>query len=301
MSVRRKNKGMLYFLAALLTAALLFAVALAVGRARMEKSAYISAAEGLALLDLGDAVKDMSAAMREGDACRLNRAAGRAEAYLSRAGLGDCSGAYRTIGGICSGEYGDDACERLSEAVGKAIGGDGGTALRKLNAPEDTGGEESGAETEEDRLSLRVLERLGRGKDDLALGKAVSFACPNAAFDICSSEGCGKNCFKYSGDNVFVSIEGDRQRVTMYCFEREVDERYLITQAEAEEKIRALIEREKLSLPCEGQTVLEDGVYKCVFTEDGKADGEALVAVEIYSDTGRLRKYDAVNYYGIKG
>lgn len=293
---KKKNKTLLAVLAAMLIGVLLFAVAFEVGKARKEKSKYISAAERLALLDFAEAVNDMEKAADGGDVAALNRAAGKAEAYLSRAGIGDCGEVYGIIEEICAGECGADVCESLKNAVDKAIEGDGGEALRSLSKNEGVS-EESSAETTDDMLSARLLERIGRGREDVAYSRAVSFACPNAVFEEC---GCDEgNVFKYSGENIFVSIGGESARVMMYCFDREVDDRYSVSEEEAERRAELIIKKEKLRLVGNPSTELRDGVYRTVYFGDGENADLPLVTIEIYSDTGRLRKYDAVNYYRI--
>ncbi len=291
---KKKNKTLFAVLAAITVGVLLFAVALEVSKANEEKEKYISASERLALLDFADAVNEMERAAESGDIAGVNRAAGKAEAYLSRSGLEDCGVVYKVIGEICEGEYDGAACAELSEAVRKAIGGDGGAALRSLSDSEKII-PETGEETTEDLLSSRVLERLGRGRDDVAYGRAVAFACPNAVFRECDSD--EENVFKYSGANIFISIGGESARVRMYCFDRDIDERYSISKEEAERTADMVIKKEKLKISENAQTELADGIYRILYFGEGDLSDTALVTVEIYSDTGRLRKYDAVNYY----
>lgn len=298
MGSKKKNKTIIAVLAAIALGVLLFATATVVGSAREEKSKYISASERLALLDFADAVEEMEAAAQVGDLASVNRAAGKAEAYLSRAGLDNCGEVYGIIGGICEGEYGSDVCAMLLEAVKKAVDGDGGAALRALSGKREER-KESAEETTEDLFSERVLSRLGQGHGDVAYNRAVSFACPNAVFEECDSEGTNPHRIKYAGENIFISIAGENPRVQMYCFDRDVDSRYSISETEAMKTVKSLIKREKLKLPKTSEMTFVDGIYRTVYMGEGEYSDTALVTIEVYGDTGRLRKYDAVNYYRI--
>jgi hypothetical protein len=81
----------------------------------------------------------------------------------------------------------------------------------------------------------------------------------------------------------------------MYCFERDVDPRYSVSKEEAINTALNVVKREKLKLRGEAQTELQNGIYRSVWYND---ESEApLVVLEVYSDTGRLRLYNAVNYY----
>ena len=285
--MRSKAKIAIYCTAAVLTILVLFGTAFTVTRARNEKSRYVESEKKLALLDLRDALNEMEKALLAGDSLALNRAAGMAEAYLSRAGLGDTPEAYRTISLIASGECGDDECKALIDAVKNAINGNVG-ALRGREARTA----EIDQETTEDMLASRMLERIGKGKDDVALARATAFACPNALF---SPAICDDGCFKYSGDNIFIAVGGSNSRVLMYCFERELDPNHSVSEEDALQTAVNVIKREKLKLRGEAHTELQDGIYRSVWYKDESK--EPLVVLEIYSDTGRLRLYDAVNYY----
>ncbi len=289
--MRSKAKIAIYCTAALMTALVLFGTAFTVSRAWNEKSRYMETEKRLALIDLRDALNEMEKALSAGDISALNRAAGMAQAYLSRAGLGDTPEAYRMIGLIASGECGKVECEALINAAEKALEGDNGAALGALRGREERA-METEAETTEDRLASRMLERIGKGKDDVAYSRAVAFACPNALF---RPSACDDGCFKYSGDNIFIAVGGSNSRVLMYCFEREVDPRYSVSEEDALQTAVNVIKREKLKLRGEAHTELRDGIYRCVWCAD--ESGEPLVVLEVYSDTGRLRLYDAVNYY----
>lgn len=292
---KNRNKTIFAVLAAILIGVLLFAVALEIGTAAKEKKKFISASERMALLDFAEAAADMEHAAQIGDIAALNRAAGRAEAYLSRAGIGDCGEVYAVIGGICRGEYGSESLAVISDAAKKALDGDGGAALRALFNDRDKRAESS-EETTEDQLSARVLKRLGKARDDVAYNRAVSFACPNAVFEECES---GEGIIKYAGENIFISIAGESARVQMYCFDRDVDSRYSVSEDEAMQTVQHLIKREKLKL-AEGKTEYIDGIYSTTFAGSGEYSDTPIVTIEVYGDTGRLRKYDAVNYYRIE-
>ena len=81
----------------------------------------------------------------------------------------------------------------------------------------------------------------------------------------------------------------------MYCFERELDPNHSVSEEDALQTAANVIKREKLKLRGEAHTELHDGIYRSVWYKDESK--EPLVVLEIYSDTGRLRLYDAVNYY----
>lgn len=288
------KKKVLLGTAAVAAVILLVGSALTVGWARGEKIRYIESEQAMARRDLCAAADEMLRAMHENDGAALNRAAGRAEVYLSRAGLNDCGEIYREIKKICSGECGEDVCERFADAVRKAAVGDGGRALREIS-----GGEiplvDTEEETTEDLLAARMMKKLGKSRDEVALQRARAFACPNAEFDECATD--MPSAFAYSGENVFVLVSGDAARVVMYCFDRDTDERYSVTREDAERSVDLLIKKEKLRLGESLTTENESGVYRTVCYGKGDLANVPLVTVEIYSDTGRLRLYDASSYY----
>ena len=82
----------------------------------------------------------------------------------------------------------------------------------------------------------------------------------------------------------------------LYCFDRDTDERYSITKAEAERNVELIIQKEKLRLG-EHRTTEENGVLRTVCYGKNDLSSTPLVTIEIYSDTGRLRLYDASDYY----
>ena len=290
--MRSIKKKALACTAAIAAVALLFGTALAVGHARSEKRRYIQSELEMTRRDLCAAAEEMLTAIRGGDEAGLNRAAGKAEAYLSRAALGDCGEIYREIKRICA-EGSEEDCQRLVDAVKEAAEGDG-RALRRIS-----GGEIPPSHTEEettdDLLSSRMMKRLGNARDDVALRRAQAFACPNAEFDVCDTS--LPYTFAYSGENVFVLVSGDTPRVMMYCFDREIDARYSVDTEDADRISEMIIKREKLRLGEKRETERSDGIYRTVFYGKGDLSDVPLVKIEIYSDTGRLRLYDAVNYY----
>ena len=260
--------------------------------ARLKKTEnYAAAQEYLARCDLIDAARDFRDALATGDAKAASRASGRAEAYLSRAGLEGCEYVYTLLRDVCAEKYGEEILDLLVIAAEKARDGDGGEALRQLVKPETSEPEVPEEETE-DALSARILERLGKSGDDVAERRARAFCCPNAAFEECATD--LSRSYKYSGDNVFISLDGESVRVTMYCFDRELDERYEISAEEAARTIESVIRNEKLRLAHDPEQSCEDGIYRFIYPSDS---GEPSVIFEVYGDTGRLRKYDAVNYY----
>ena len=274
------------------TGVLMLTASLAVGHARAQTAKYIESSEAMARSDLADAARMLEEALKIGDRDLLNRAAGLTEAYLSRSGLEDCGGIYAIIGGICSGEYGIEICEELANAAKKALDGDGGAALRRLCEPFESQTEPIPDETTEDALSARVLKKLGRSADDVAERKAQAFCCPNAVLEKCESD--LPESYIFSGDNIFIALEGKRPQVTMYCFDRELDERYTVTSEDAEYAVDMIVKKEKLKLPDSPKQTFENGIYRFDYLSE---NGSILVTFEIYSDTGRLRRYDAVNYY----
>ncbi|MBQ1196602.1 MAG: hypothetical protein IIX44_10200 [Clostridia bacterium] len=287
------KKAALIYTTVIAAAALLFGTALTVGRARAEKTRYIQAELEMIRYDLCAAADEMMSAMNEGDEAELNRAAGKVEAYLSRAALGDCGEIYREIQRICSCGNAED-CQRLVDAVKKAARGDK-NALREISE------EDTSISTEEEKtenlIDSQIVKRLGKDRPSIALQRAQDFACPNAAFDEC-------NCreplsFAYSGENVFVMVSGEAPRVVMYCFDRETDERYSISPNEAERRVELIIKKEKLALG-ECKTTRDGNVYRTVCYEKNGLSSTPLVTFEIYSDTGRLRLYDASDYYKYK-
>lgn len=288
--MRTKAKIALLGTAVFLSAAVIVGALFTANRARCEKNKYIETERRMALLDLCDALIEMDKALADGNTSALNFAAGRAEAYLSRAGFDGAGEAYRMIAMIASGECGADECRALINAAEASLGGDD-NAFSSLNSREMREVKFT-EETTEDMLASRMLERIGKGRDDVAYSRAVGFACPNALFD---EARCDGECFKYSGDNIFIAVGGVNSRVLMYCFEREVDARYSVSEQEALNAAQNVVKREKLRLHGEAHTELRDGIYRNVWYED--ESGEPLVILEIYSDTGRLRLYDAVNYY----
>ncbi len=271
---------------------LLLATAFAVDNAKSEKRRYIESSQELARSDLADAAAMLEEAVRMGDTEAAFRAAGMAEAYLSRTGIENCGAIYAVISGICTGEYGIEVCEDFALAAKKARDGDGGAALRALAGGSATETESLAPETTEDALSARVLKRMGRGGEDIAEKKARAFCCPNAVFERCETDVPAS--YKYSGDNIFISLGGDRTHVTMYCFDRDLDERYTVTSEDAAHTVEMIVKKEKLKLDGDPEQAFEDGIYRFSYRSES---GVELVTIEIYSDTGRLRRYDAVNYY----
>ncbi len=275
--------------AAVAAITLLVGTAMTVTHAMSEKSKYSECEKRLAIADLFEALGEMELAIEQGDISALNFSAGKAEAYLSRAGLGDCGEIYREIKNICAGMGDAEDCKRLADAVRKIADGDE-TAFRKFS-----GGETPSSyteETTEDLLTSRMMERLGKSRDDVALHRAQAFACPNAEFDECKAA----SSFAYSGENIFVLVSGREPRVVMYCFDRETDGRYSVTREEAERSVELIIKKEKLRLG-ELRTTEESGVYRTVCYGKNDFSSTPLLTIEIYSDTGRLRLYDASNYY----
>ncbi len=283
------RKIALFCTAAVAAVVLLVGTAITVTHAMNEKSKYTESEKRLALADLFNALEEMELAIREGDISALNFSAGKAEAYLSRAGLGDCGEIYGEIKNICAGMGGAEDCKRLADTIRKIADGDE-TAFREFSGGEMPS--DYTEETAEDPLTSRMMKRLGKSREDVALHRAQAFACPNAEFDECKSHGS----FAYSGENVFILISGNEPRVVMYCFDRETDCRYSVTREAAERSVELIIKKEKLRLG-EIRTTEESGVYRTVCYGKNDFSTTPLLTVEIYSDTGRLRLYDASNYY----
>lgn len=290
--MKSKNIKILVGVGAAVLCLLLLATAIAVDGAKYEKRKYIESSHELARNDLADAVAMLEEAVRTGNKEAAYRAAGMAEAYLSRSGFDNCGAIYAVISGICSGEYGIEICEDLVFAARKALNGDGGAALRALAGESEPETEPPSPETTEDALSERVLKRIGRGGEDIAEKKATAFCCPNAVFEKCESG--IPSSYKYSGENIFIALEGKRPHVTMYCFDRDLDENHSVTYEDAAHAVEMIVKKEKLKLEGDPEQTFEDGIYRFTYRSES---GEKLVSIEIYSDTGRLRKFDAVNYY----
>lgn len=271
---------------------IMIVAAVTVDSAKAEKRRYIESSQELALNDLADAAAMLEEAVRTGNKETAFRAAGMAEAYLSRAGFENCGALYAILSGICSGEYDIGICEDFAFAAKKALDGDKGAALSALAGSLQPETETSMPETTEDALSSRVLKRIGRDGEDVAERKATAFCCPNAVFERCESD--LPFSYKYSGNNIFIAVDGKHPRVTMYCFDRELDEKHTVTYEDAEHAVEMIIKKEKLKLKGDPEQAFEDGIYHFIYRSDS---GEELVKFEIYSDTGRLRRYDAVNYY----
>lgn len=288
--MKTRAKIALFCTAVILTAAAIFGSIFAVSRARSQKSDYMDAERLLALNDFCEALNEMEQAIAQNDMMALNFSAGKAEAYLSRAHLGDVGESYKMIALIAAGEYGSNECRLLIEAAEKSLGGDYKTLLSLKSYSEiET---EAYEETTEDMRASQMLERIGKGRDDVALARATAFACPHALFEEAE---CNDGYFKYSGDNIFICVGRSNSRVLMYCFEREVDPRYSVSEEEVLNTAMNLVKREKLKLHGEVRTELCDGIYRCVWHNED--DNEILVVLELYSDTGRLRLFNAVNYY----
>lgn len=272
--------------------AIMIAAAVTVDNAKAEKHRYIESSQELALNDLADAAAMLEEAMRTGNKESAFRAAGMAEAYLSRTGLENCGAIYALLSGICSGEYDIEICEDLVFSVKEALKGDGGAALRALAEKNEVKAEATIPDVTEDALSERVLKRIGRGSEDIAERKAEAFCCPNAVIYKCETD--LPESYKYSGENIFIALEGKRPRVTLYCFERELDESHTVTYEDAAHTAEMILNKEKLKVKGEPVQAFENGIYQFTYNSES---GEKLVSIEIYSDTGRLRKFDAVNYY----
>lgn len=284
------KKTALFCAATVAAIALLVGTAMTVNRAMSEKSRYSEAEKRLALADLYAALDEMQSAIEQGDVSALNFSAGKAEAYLSRAGIDGCGDIYREIRNICAGSGGAEDCRRLADAVRKAASGDG-AAFRDYKVDETSSSYTE--ETTEDGFTSKMMKRLGKSRDEVAFRRAQAFACPNAEFDECKSN---STSFAYSGENVFILISGAEPRVVLYCFDRDSDDRYSVTQEEAERSVELIIKKEKLRLG-EHVTTEENGIRRTVCYGKDDLCATPLVTLEIYSDTGRLRLYDASNYY----
>lgn len=283
-------KRIIYCLAALAVAAALLGAAVISENSKAAKKRYADAEKTLALRDFCDALADMERALSESDVDELNRAAGRAEAYLSRASLGDVGEAYKIIRLVASGECSESELKPLISAAKSALAGDE-LAFLPFEAKEKHEAFPT-AETTEDQLLAQILERIGEGRDDVAFARATAFACPNAVFEALE---CTDGFYKYSGENIFVAVGGTGNRVLMYCFERELDPNYTVSREEAIKTAENVVKKEKLKL--KGDPVIElcDGIYRSVWYKTDTA--EPLLVLEVYSDTGRLRLYNACGYY----
>jgi hypothetical protein len=286
--MHKKAKFAFFCTIVLLTSAVIFGSVFAVSRAAVEKAKYIESEKHLAISDLCAALEDMERALTDSDGDALNRAAGRAEAYLSRAGLRDAGEAYGVILRIAEGEGNADDLRELINAARSALNGE----QSAFSVYEQKNTESYSAEATDDKLSAQMLERLGKGRDDVALSRATAFACENAVFDEAE---CADGGFKYSGDNIFISVGGSGNRVLMYCFERDIDPRYSISAQKAMNTTMKIVKKEKLKLGSDPVTELRDGIYRSIWYKENS--DKPLIVLEIYADTGRLRLYNAIEYY----
>ena len=206
------------------------------------------------------------------------------------------------LDGICErasiGEYDIELAYSLSNAARCALAGDGGESLRGLAGPDKKNNSLNGADFE-GTTDYLMLERIGRCEDKIALNRATSFACHNAVLYKCDSSASFPPSFKFSGENVFISLTSDGGHVLLYCFDRDAVVGCRVSSEAAENEAERLIQRERIKLPLgtEKLTEVDGSVYRFDYTCEVDDVKTVIVRIEIYSDTGRLRKYDANNYY----
>ncbi len=259
------------------------------------------AAARLARCDLSDAAAEMAEAaetlLSDEDAVyRLSMAAGAAMAHMSRAQLKGCERAYTLIDSLVERARGGEDiaffCQSFARAVSCAET-DGGKALCDLLQTEQAQAmlfREQSANG--DFLCLRGL---GDGGKTQAERTARSFCCANCKLGLCDSYGFPPS-YVFTGKNVYISLTYDGERVLEYCFDRDVDMSRDIGQKKALEIALGVLKGQGLNVPNENFTVCSnDGIYKFYWSDSSA--GRELVIAEIYADTGRLRRFSALEYY----
>lgn len=311
---------------------ILMLVALGISAAALAAAVYIGAvseratretAERTAALfryDFYESVQEMSV-MLDGappDTAGAVRAAGRAEAYFSRAAVPDCEGLYPLLDAVCamlgdvpeteSGNVGAAAAltRRLSEAAETAVSGDGGYGLRQLLAAQDVVELISHGSRTAARSSpgFEALEYAGDGGEEAALKTARRYAGKNAVL----RRGGGVSfppSYVWLGDNIYVCVTSDGGNLLEFRFDRDIDlSRDIGCEGAAEKALKfvdemKLRDRELLTMDASG-TAATDGVYLFKWYREGGDGGngaDALISVGIHADTGSLRRFDAVEYY----
>lgn len=311
---------------AVAVAATLLAASSAVADAEREAIRRIEEERMLSAVAFAEAAEDLYSAVEAGNAEDVIRSAGKAEAYLSQSGLKDCTEAYSVIDRICSMSRNKE--ERLALAewlaqAGKAVAsGDGGEALGNLpselwnneDGDEDVNGKENAnanstanANSNESRAEegrelkipngaegFSAFRNSGDAGEENAKKKAKEFACENARLTLVKGLTFPPS-YCWTSENVFVRVSADGKHVLEYCYDRDLcQDGRDVGEEKARRKVMALMEGEIPELGSAPEVTVWEGVYRFEWRD---ADGRRRVMVEIYADSGRLRRYDAVGYY----
>jgi hypothetical protein len=255
----------------------------------------------LARCDLADAAAEMSDTAsliykQEGDVIKFAQSAGAAQAYMSRARLDGCQNAYAFIDALIerarSGEDVRKACKDFANAVSKAEK-DGGEALRGLLASPTVS--DMILQEQSTRTDFLRLRSMGDGGLANAERTASRFACKNCELSICENNTFPPS-YVFAGENVYISLTYDGERVLEYCFDRDVDLTRDIGEGSARAIALSVVEGQRLGKLREAEaTRLNNGIYRFCWS-DASFSHELAVA-EIYADTGRLRRFCAIEYY----
>ncbi|MCQ2354989.1 MAG: hypothetical protein MJ102_07830 [Clostridia bacterium] len=287
-----RRRFVLAVAAAAAAAAILWAAAAAVSGAekKIEKSEY--AGRQLAAKAFSEAADELKKAAESGDKTALGRAAGRAEAYLSQAGIEGSGTAYSVIKRICIAENDNERSALirwLTDSAHAAEAGDGGKALRvppdKVNGTEVR--EHDGA------LIYSAFRSSEDAGEERAEEKAISFSCENVR--LISVDGLTfPPSYCFSSENVFVRVSADGKHILEYCFDRDPLRGREYDQAYGFEIASEIVRGEIADLSEDIRMSDFGEYYRFEWLTDS---GEIMVTAEIYGDTGRLRRFDALGYY----
>lgn len=290
------RKKLMVVVAAVIAVALFFALIINGN----ELSKVTQSEARLARHDLADAAGEMVDAARhlsaDDGAFRFALAAGAAQAYLSRSQLDDCEEAYALIDELARRAWGEEdisaVCAAFAEAVSSAEN-DGGTALRELLASAQV--KDMLFREQKANGDFLCLRQLGDGGRASAERTARRFACRNCELWVCESNAFPPS-YVLSGKNVYISLTYDGERVLEYCFDRNVDLARDVGEKKARAVAFSVLNGQRLGRLCEREeSALENGIYRFCFTDSSFSHD--LAVVEIYADTGRLRRFSAVEYY----
>ncbi len=260
-----------------------------------------AAAARFARCDFSDAAAEMAETaemlLNDEDAVyRFVLSAGEARAHLSRARLDGCERVYALIGSLVervrAGEDVISLCRAFSDAASR-VEADGGKALCELletKQVQEVLLREQGANGD-----FLCLKGLGDGGKAQAERTASRFCCENCKLRLCDSYGFPPS-YVFTGKNVYISLTYDGERVLEYCFDRDVDLSRDVGRERALEVALGVLNGQKLSVPNENVTISSaDGIYRFYWKDEPA--GQELVVLEIYADTGRLRRFSALEYY----
>lgn len=254
----------------------------------------------LACCDLADAAGEMADASSlistYDGAIAFARAAGAAQAYMSRARLEGCESAYSLIDELVrrarTGEEISEVCAAFAKAVSSAEI-DGGSALRELLASAQVRDMLSSEQSA--NADFLCLRHLGNGGSTNAEHTARHFSCKNCELFECESNGFPPS-YVLSGKNVYICLTYDGERVLEYCFDRDVDLARDVGEESARDLAISVLDGQRLGRLFEMEaSEQKNGIYRFCFTD--ASFSRELAVIEIYADTGRLRRFSAVEYY----